>query len=883
MGIVFMYPGETVTAVSNGEFFGQTGKERILIPSGVTGLKMDANIGIVEFSGNTSDYTYTATPGGGLVISLGGTPIMTLPSLNAQGTMKFGNGSVPVSQGSGGTFKIGSGTVDNTGTFAVNAGDVNNGDVSTVSSASTYRQMNVGDPQAGGSQDAGSLDITFTFQDVTQNISYTVSNFGSGEVLDFSGVTPTVVNSSSTDGIIQLQRVSGSYVTTITLTGVSAGADAAVYNVASFRTYFGTQSLLTNTFTVYVDGEKDVTFHGSDAGDTGGTAAGEITLSLSGNTMTYARGAVTAETTTNLTTFGKIELAPNQVLTLSAAEATSLTSSHTSGNTITPTVTGPGKLNIEESTITANTSLISMASVGDIVFEAVFSAGLIESSATTITVESGVTLWIPPEHASGLTFTGAGIVGIPTSASNNTGISVTISTAGDASSISLGGTSGADTIDGSASTGALNFSETNGNDSLTGGSAGDTIRGGSGDDLLTGNAGADSLLGGDGNDSLDGGGGNDSLDGGSGTDRAIYSFTASGSAVSFDASALTDATATTNLADGSGGTDSLIRVEQLGITGSTHGDSITGSGLADEISGGGAGDVISCGGGDDTVSGDAGDDSLDGGSGTDTALYDFSAVTGPITFDASALKTAATLASFGDGLGDTDNLINFERLEITGSTGADSLRGSALADSIRGGDGDDTLTGGDGIDTLAGGADNDTFVVNDFTDADILTDFTAAADRLVLDVGAENLKTTGGAGTKPAHNVFATSPGSAAVGYGTTATLLNIIDKGGAIHAYGVSKAIGSAAALTPNKLWSATTYAALSQLQAALGLVNAAGAQGAVPVQGVVLGRVNNTLYALAVSDADGSAGMGHYVVKNTYTLAKVGAAFAYDDIFLM
>ena len=106
----------------------------------------------------------------------------------------------------------------------------------------------------------------------------------------------------------------------------------------------------------------------------------------------------------------------------------------------------------------------------------------------------------------------------------------------------------------------------------------DTLEGGGGNDVLRGNSGADTLRGGDGNDNLRGDAGNDYIDGGAGTDGAGYRFDelALAQGASFNPSAVGTA-ATVALADGRGGTDTLVSVEYVIVTGSSLADTLTGS------------------------------------------------------------------------------------------------------------------------------------------------------------------------------------------------------------------------------------------------------------------------------------------------------------------
>ncbi len=119
-------------------------------------------------------------------------------------------------------------------------------------------------------------------------------------------------------------------------------------------------------------------------------------------------------------------------------------------------------------------------------------------------------------------------------------------------------------------------------------------------DSLTGDAGDNVLAGGGGSDVLAGRGGDDTLDGGTGAGdtattrlRPVWSSIWAGLAS----------------ADGDGGSDTLVSVEN-----------VIGSSLGDSLSGDAGDNVLAGGGGSDLLSGRGGDDTLDGGTGAgDTA------------------------------------------------------------------------------------------------------------------------------------------------------------------------------------------------------------------------------------------------------------------------
>lgn len=94
----------------------------------------------------------------------------------------------------------------------------------------------------GESYDAADADVTFTIEQ--GEYAYTIENFGEGDVLDFDGITPTVINQDGDDLVLLMQRAENGQVATITLEGVAEEADAAIFNVPTFIAYFGEGSLV---------------------------------------------------------------------------------------------------------------------------------------------------------------------------------------------------------------------------------------------------------------------------------------------------------------------------------------------------------------------------------------------------------------------------------------------------------------------------------------------------------------------------------------------------------------------------------------------------------------------------------------------------------------
>ncbi|HYC01896.1 MAG TPA: hypothetical protein VED40_01300 [Azospirillaceae bacterium] len=367
------------------------------------------------------------------------------------------------------------------------------------------------------------------------------------------------------------------------------------------------------------------------------------------------------------------------------------------------------------------------------------------------------------------------------------------------------GSDGADTLDGLGGNDLLLGLGGNdqllggvGNDSLSGGDGNDNLSGGSDNDTLDGGAGNDIVAGGLGNDTLTGGAGADGffIAGGQGLDR-ITDMEA-GETINVGAAILRgQATAGDGSAVGagqvqvsaSGGVTTLhigldaaagadLRVElagtfqagqigiinsstlQLGVaqtltgtagadtlSGGAAADVITGDAAGDSLSGGASADSISGGAGGDTLSGGRGSDTLDGGADFDIARYDFGQ-------EQAGVAATVTGGAVVDSLGDTDQLVGIESVQMFGGTGADTFRGGAGGDFLFGGAGNDVLTGGAGADSFGyGGGSNGTDRITDFGTGDTIRIFGAGALSGTLEAGTGAGLTKGQARFQVANNV----------------------------------------------------------------------------------------------------------------------------------
>ncbi len=183
---------------------------------------------------------------------------------------------------------------------------------------------------------------------------------------------------------------------------------------------------------------------------------------------------------------------------------------------------------------------------------------------------------------------------------------VNIFTPGAGNDIIDGG-GGADGLDYAAATSAVTVNLATGtvNDGLGGTDTVTDIEDAAGsiyNDTLIGNSANNNFAGGYGDDLFIGGAGNDIFNGSYGTDTVSYADASSGVIVNLAAEIA---------ADGDGGTDTVIAIEN-----------VIGSGYNDLLIGDGNANILTGGNGDDTLYGASGADELYGGGGSDTFVFE---------------------------------------------------------------------------------------------------------------------------------------------------------------------------------------------------------------------------------------------------------------------
>ena len=150
-------------------------------------------------------------------------------------------------------------------------------------------------------------------------------------------------------------------------------------------------------------------------------------------------------------------------------------------------------------------------------------------------------------------------------------------------------------------------------------------------------------------------------------------------------------------------------------------DATGSAGIPIELDAGGGDDNVTGGAGNDVLNGGAGNDTIHGGEGDDTITHlsgaDYfyaGAGNDTVVYDGSADTAAMNLGLYNGYMrlmanGATSQFHEFERFEITGGSGNDSMAGYGDAvDIFHGNGGNDTLSGAGGADKLYGGDGDDT-------------------------------------------------------------------------------------------------------------------------------------------------------------------------------
>lgn len=263
---VFLGANDTFTAANNNlTVKGATGgSEKLLIASGVTGVKTDANIERIELAGALNTYKFSITTSGIVVTDLAGTTIATIPSLNQTATVAFSDGSAALTQTGGAAATLG--TVALTSTAAVVAATLDTADKSTVTGTT-----------GGGTTTGQSFSLT------TASNSFTLT--AGNDTVDGS----TIMDSLGADTIIDASTTDNDIINVLT-SSATAIAPTTIANVETFNLTGKYGQALLNMATV--SGVKTLNIDSS-------IAAGSTTLTGVNNVTTInATDKVTSFTLT---------------------------------------------------------------------------------------------------------------------------------------------------------------------------------------------------------------------------------------------------------------------------------------------------------------------------------------------------------------------------------------------------------------------------------------------------------------------------------------------------------------------------------------------------------------------------------------------------------
>lgn len=234
MAKTFLDPNETHKVVNNNtELFANTGIEKVILESGITGLTVDQNTEIVQFAGMTSDYAYLQK-GNKVLVYSNNNVIATIPvQMDEDGTeLIFTNTPVNIK-------------LELTGELAGKmtfGGRVVSSSVPTPLEPAPVVQEHTINSFGTTVNNVETLDA---FKISAGNYTHKIEGFNAGDVIDFlDGVTPTVTNNNFTDGNVTLQWASSGSVVKLDVTGLSSADDVKLSGIAGWDTVFGVGTII---------------------------------------------------------------------------------------------------------------------------------------------------------------------------------------------------------------------------------------------------------------------------------------------------------------------------------------------------------------------------------------------------------------------------------------------------------------------------------------------------------------------------------------------------------------------------------------------------------------------------------------------------------------
>ena len=242
-------------------FFGRAGgSETVILQGNPSDTILDGNIEVVQVTGTAANSTLQINASGKLELASGGIVYATFSGgLNQNVNLQFTNGNVTLTQTGATQYTIKNPTNASDSVTIDTAAPRLGSAVTLGAETSTAGGGTAGAPittavtatQTGQTFNAAAQNTTFDVADGT--FAFTINNFAAGDVLDFrdvGGATSATFNvmadANQSDGQQQFTVTDpgDASIVTVTLVGLSATQDAALFNQGSVDAVFGAGTLL---------------------------------------------------------------------------------------------------------------------------------------------------------------------------------------------------------------------------------------------------------------------------------------------------------------------------------------------------------------------------------------------------------------------------------------------------------------------------------------------------------------------------------------------------------------------------------------------------------------------------------------------------------------
>jgi hypothetical protein len=252
-------------------------------------------------------------------------------------------------------------------TIADTAGNVS----VAAASANTYDFHNaiaiaINSTNASAGFNASVANYAYTVAEGTYAVS--IAGFQAGDLISFKGASApavSIVNTSSTDGVIAITASYGANVVDMTLTGVAPVSDAQVLGVTSFNNVFGSGSL-TSAANTSTGGSSAVTINSANSSTAFNAASSNVAYTVSEGTYSATVGNFGAGDSIN---FSGV-----------AAASLSVVNSNSSDGLVV--ITGNFGSNVVDLTLTGLSAAQDAAILGQNSFNNLFGTGSLGSTAT---------------------------------------------------------------------------------------------------------------------------------------------------------------------------------------------------------------------------------------------------------------------------------------------------------------------------------------------------------------------------------------------------------------------------------------------------------------------------------------------------------------------